>query len=286
MKRVYTICLAALIFGGAFRLTEANGSAAVDATPTEEIDRRLAGKTASANTVNLFSAADYELGLAFTRNPNLWCADLAVYLSCFSPWNSNEHAYQGGTLITPKHALFAEHFSGASGSNTLHAGDKLVFIGGGGILYTRTLKATPSRVESSDICVGTFVEHDLPPDVVPAQVLPKGLKDDFLDVGTPVIFCNKNKEARVAELVLLTGVVIRPAVEARRAPWTLSGPAFVGDSGSPIFAVVGGRAVLLALFHAPNAGPSISANIDGINAMLGGGYHLDVAKVEGGSGGH
>ncbi len=246
--------------------------------PARAIDSRLAGKASSTTTYYILGGGDMDHGTNFTWNPNLWCADLTVYFTCFSPWNSNEHAYQGGTLITPKHAIFAEHFSGKSGSNTLRAGEQLVFMGKSGINYRRTLVASPERVGTTDICVGTFKESDLPPDVVPAQLLPAQMKDSDLPPGTPVIFCNKNKEARVAELVSATGVVIRPATDPKRAPWTLSGPAFVGDSGSPIFAVLDGQLVLLALFHAPNYGPALAPNAEAINAVLERGYKVKVWK--------
>ena len=103
--------LAAALAGGS---VWAQPSPELAADATQAVDRRLAGKSVNAGTVALFSAADYDKGAVFTRNPNLWCADLAVYLTCFSPWNSNEHAYQGGTLVSPRNALFAEHFSGRS----------------------------------------------------------------------------------------------------------------------------------------------------------------------------
>lgn len=244
------------------------------------VDSRLVGKPPAAPPTEIFAINDFDHGLQFPRNPMLWCADLAPYLTCFSPWNSNEHQYQGGTLITPKHALFAEHFSGRSGSNTLHGGDKLLFVGSSNVLYRRTLKDTPARVPGTDICVGTFTENDLPPDVIPAPVLPAGLKDSAFPAGTPVIFCDKDKQAKVGELVSLNGVTIRPATGPLRAPFTKGGPAIIGDSGSPIFLVVDGRLALLALFFAPNGGPSVSANIEGINSLLGRGYALDVLKID------
>ena len=248
----------------------------------QAVDSRLEGKTAAWGTISLFTAtADYEHGLKFERNPNLWCADLTVYLTCFSPWNSNEHLYQGGTLVSPKNALFAEHFSGASGSNTLHGGEVVKFVGETGVIYPRTLTGTPVRVGNTDICVGTFTEGPLPPDVLPAEVLPAGLPVDWLPMGTPVLFCNKEKQVRVGEVVSFGGCAIAPATARNRAAWTEDGPAHVGDSGSPVFVVLGGRPVLWWLFHSPGGGPSVSENIEGINALLAKGYKLRVADVGG-----
>ena len=246
---------------------------------TRAVDSRLSGKTASPETVNLFATSDYALGQDFVRNPHLWCADLAVYLTCFSPWNALDHPYQGGTLVTPKNALFAEHFSGVHGSKPLHRGNIVEFVGAKGTLYWRTLVETPVEVGSTDICVGTFAEGPLPPDVVPAEVLPAGLPADFLPPGTPVLFSNKNKEVRVAEVVSFAACAIAPARPANRAPWTTGGPAVLGDSGSPVFVVLNGRPVLWWLFHSAGSGPSISDQISGINHLLARGYTLKVADV-------
>ena len=268
------LLLAALLSGGA-----AHAQPTLDpaADATQAIDSRLVGKTPTPDAFTLFIVANYDKGSDFKRNPHLWCADLTVYLTCFSPWNSSEHTYQGGTLVSPKNALFAEHFSGASGSNTLHKGDKLRFVGNTGVTYSRTLVATPEEVSDTDICVGTFAESPLPPDVVPAEVFPPGVSQNLLPPGTPVIFCNKNKEVRVAEVASFVSCAIRPATSPNRAPWTLAGPAVVGDSGSPVFVVLDGRPVLWFLFHTPGSGPSISNQITGINALLADGYKLKIA---------
>ena len=281
-RRSFFLCLAAALLAGA-----SVSAAAPKLTPAEQatqaaqaIDSRLVGKN-PFSALDVFATADFRSGLAFIPNSRLWCLDWAPYLTCFSPWNTVEHNLQGGTLVTPKNALFAEHFSGKSGSNTLHRGDRLRFVGSGGMLYNRTLRGTPVQVGTTDICVGTFSEGPLPPDVIPAEVLPAGLPADFLPPGTPVIFCNKEKQARVGEVLSFGGCAIIPARAANRAEWTLSGPAFVGDSGSPVFVIVGGHPVLWWLFHSPGSGPSISDNLAGINALLTKGCTLKVADVGG-----
>lgn len=249
------------------------------AAATAAIDQRLARNGANPFTINLLDHANFDTS-DLTWRSGLWCADWIPYFTCFSPWNSNEHAFQGGTLITPKHALFAEHFSGKSGSNPLHAGDVFYFLGKSNVLYKRKLQATPARVGGSDLCLGTF-DRDLPPDVIPAQVLPAGLPSNFLPPGTPVLFTNKNKELRVAEVASFGQQAIRPAQSPLRAPWTLPGPAAIGDSGCPVFILLNDRPVLWWLFHFPNAGESISANLSVLNSMVGKGYKLDVATVKG-----
>ena len=271
------VCLWSLPTGGCARAAD---HPAIAKAAAEAIDQRLSGKPPGPATFNLWNPTDFENGITFAWNPGLWCADWQPYFTCFSPFNSNDHAYQAGTLITSKHVLFAEHFSGASGSHPFHARDTLVFMTRGRAVFKEALVGPPLRVGSSDLCIGTL-EHDLPPSVVPAQVLPPGLPADFLPPGTPVLFANKNKELRVAEVASFGQQAIMAARAPLRAPWTLPGPAAVGDSGCPVFILLNGRPVLWWLFHFTNAGESISMNISVINRMLGRGYQLDVAKVEG-----
>ena len=243
------------------------------------VDKRLAGKPVALTSVILWGWGDF-VGGKVAWNKNLWAVDWNPYFTCFSPWNSNEELYQGGTLVTPRHLLFAEHFSGASGSNTLHAGDTIKFVGKTDILYDRKLKATPRRVGSSDLCLGTL-DRDLPPDVIPAQLLPPGLPPNFLPPGTPVLITNKDKQLHVAEVASFGAQAIMPARNPARIPWTRPSPAVVGDSGSPVFVILHDRPVLWWLFHTPNSGESISANLSVIGKMLDPGYKLDVATVKG-----
>ncbi|WAQ94057.1 hypothetical protein MAR_006528, partial [Mya arenaria] len=43
----------------------------------------------------------------YVRNPHCWAYPLD--LTCISPWNSNQGNRKAGTLITPRHAVWAKH---------------------------------------------------------------------------------------------------------------------------------------------------------------------------------
>ena len=76
------------------------------------ISSRIAGKSPSTTTQNVFSAADHGTQ-TYTRNSDLWCADLACQLTGCAAWKSNNtsedvEAY-GGIAITKRHVLFVGH---------------------------------------------------------------------------------------------------------------------------------------------------------------------------------
>ena len=99
--------------------------------------------------------------------------------------------------------------------------------------------------------------------------------------GTPVIYTDQEKWACIGECVSGAGpvVTLRPAAAENRAPWSTPGPARIGDSGSPIFLPLHGRAVLLCHFFFANGGPSTGYYTAAINAITGPGYPVTEATV-------
>ena len=45
----------------------------------------------------------------YVRNPECWASDLD--LTCISPWNSQLRNRKAGTLISPRHAVWARHYN-------------------------------------------------------------------------------------------------------------------------------------------------------------------------------
>ena len=244
------------------------------------VDSRLLGKSAGNSTVALFAAADYVGGTAFTRNPGLFCADLDW--TSFSPWNSTEGPYQGGSAITARHVLLANHFSGPTGgSNPMTAGTtKIAFVDNASVTYQRTVTAL-TRIGTTDLLIGTL-DSDLPASITPDTVLPGGLSDSLLPAGTAALYGNQAKTIHVAEITDFFGSSIAAATTANRAPWTTAGPAVVGDSGSPVSLILNGQRVLWCLFHTATGGGDLpGANVAAINAVLAqaGNYALRVASL-------
>ncbi len=82
------------------------GSALSDAALAT--DSRSAGKNPT-NVLPLFEnyLASGANGV-FIRNTNCWAVDLD--LTCCGPWNSYLGKKMAGTLISPRHVLFAAHY--------------------------------------------------------------------------------------------------------------------------------------------------------------------------------
>src|SRR5688572_17303884 len=77
----------------------------------EGIDVRLKDKKASDATRTVFSAKDH-VAKKYTRNPQLWCADLVPQLTGCAVWKPPlEYVGEryGGVMITSRHILFCKH---------------------------------------------------------------------------------------------------------------------------------------------------------------------------------
>jgi hypothetical protein len=70
------------------------------------VDVRLLNKSASS-AKNIYSIQDHTSNI-YKRNIDCWAYD--IDLTCISPWNSQGANQLAGTLITPRHVIFAEHY--------------------------------------------------------------------------------------------------------------------------------------------------------------------------------
>ncbi len=242
------------------------------------VNDHLADKEGKGLSKCIFTAGDLNTGKGYVRDPHLWCADLD--LTCFSPWNSTEHNLQGGTLITRRHVLLANHFSNpTTGTPPMTPGTTVIeFVASDNTLYSRTISKL-TQVKNTDLLIGTL-DHDLPDKITPAQLFPFD-QGKAVPPGTPLIYTNQEKWVCIGDCVSGTGpmVMLRPTAPEGRKIWTTPGPARIGDSGSPIFLPLHGRAVLLCHFFFANGGPGTGNYTAAINAITGPGYSVTEVKV-------
>jgi hypothetical protein len=241
----------------------------------DQIDSRLSGQ------MPVFLQQD---GTTFIRNPACWAA--SINLTCASPWNSTGGLQRAGTLISPRHVLFCEHYGFRPAVNAT-----IKFVTQANEVVSRTITALATHPEYTavgfypDIAIGVL-DADVPESISFAEVLPADWQDYLPSVSTlnpiPALRLNRLERASVADL--------RQKISGR---FWLQPPAtrfeyyeslVTGDSGNPAFLVVNGKPVLLGTFTygGPGSGTSVSAHIDAINSMmssLGGGYTLTAADL-------
>ena len=241
------------------------------------VDSLLVGKTPSPTTQNFFSVYD---NAAHTYTRNQECFAARVDTTCVSVANSANADGSGGargcvTLITPLHGVTNHHFGQPYQVGVVH-----YFVDRGNVVHKRTIVKAEQAGEA-DIEVVTF-DSPLPASIKPAELLSAGVTARLLSVGTPLLATNQQKQAIVTELAGMASgeLVVRPAVEVGRHPWTASPPAVLGDSDSPTFVLFAQRPVLLFTYHTNVSGPALSENLREIGSLLGGSYSLDLATVE------
>ena len=269
------------------------------------IDSPIAGLTANDSTKNIFTtmqpngncclgdSSTDPVNPVFIRSTTCWAKNIDT--SPISPWNNgggypiqtSEHAggFGGtGTLISPRHILFANHFR-------IKIGKKLIFVDMNNTCYIRTLTNSLNvfnQLGSTDIQIGVL-DSDLPSNVSFCKVA----SFDFSTLGTttnkiPVFYTDQERKALIAIGYGQTEAPESYFIEAPNLNSTSQENAqranfyelpIGGDSGSPVCFVYNNKLILLFTFTAPWAGTSAPYHIDAINSAmttLGGGYTLSL----------
>jgi hypothetical protein len=216
----------------------------------------------------------------YVRSTNCWVHGL-VDLSCASPWNSFGGQTRAGTAISPRHIIYAKHYS-------MPTGTVLRFIDSTNGVHARTL--VDYNYPAVDIAVG-LLDSDLPATIVPAKALKDTRLEDWLptpgraDVRLndlsrqiPVVFLNRQEHAYVGEWsgrLWIGGYIgaVKSAAHADRSAH-YSTPVG-GDSGNPVMMVLGTNPVLITTWHYASGGPSVrhyAPQIESAMQALGGGY--------------
>ena len=185
---------------------------------------------------------------AFCANAGFWLKD--VDFSCASPWNSDRGRCKAGTLISKRHVIFAKHFPMAVGTRILFATTD------GGVCPCRI--AATKAIDGSDIMVGSL-DYEVTPNVHPAKILPVDYEKWIGDgAGLPTITLTQTEKAYVNDLNSISTNAVsrymtsRCPTDSRRLQFR--DKLIVGDSGNPVFLIVGTEPVLLYCLKTGGAG--------------------------------
>lgn len=244
----------------------------------DAVDLRIEGKD-PATAAALFSAGDRVV----EWNAQCWAADLAWHLTALSVWNSQDGPRRAGVLISPRHLLFAAHFS-------VVAGAMVRFIAADGTVVQRTLTAVKVHPEFKpnypDIAIGVL-DADVPSSISFVKVLPDDWRRKIPSPGgLPVLSLDQWDRAGVRDVAVIgeQSIVYREPQSPGRA--ALYHALIVGDSGKPAFWIIGNELVLLNVWTGGGAGSGtwLVPQKAAINAMmkeLGGGYQLTDIDLSG-----
>lgn len=258
------------------------GSGDIAVNMQKEIDDRIAGLVASNSTKSMWLTQGTDTQ-AWIRNPNVFTnrGALGLNLSGQSVWNSIGQYKRSGTLVSPRHMIFAKHFSLAKDAT-------VVFVNQSNEIIKRTV--TKVEVSTTTDLGIALLDRDVPDSVPFYPVVPRATWEQYLkgidgNTTIPIIYLNQNDKVGVhvvkANQFYNGSINMRHEKgEGKRAEF--DEPVIGGDSGNPAFAVVGGQLILLFTHFDIPFGPNLSTLFNEVNEImtrLGGGYQLSTVDL-------
>jgi hypothetical protein len=192
----------------------------------------------------------------YVRNTGCWAYDLD--LTCISPWNTTGATCMGGTLISPCHIAFANHYQISNGA-------KIRYVTSNNVTVERTVIDQINAVD--DIQIG-ILDSDVPSSISFAKILPsnwstylpnlyRNTQYNSNSAGLPIMTLDYDKKASVMELHYIAsnaGAYIRwPSQNSNFYPFLEM--VIGGDSGSPSFLIINNQLVLILTWTGGIAGP-------------------------------
>ena len=220
----------------------------------DTINNRITGKNPTISKP-IFSTLNHTSS-TYVRNTGCWAYDLD--LTCISPWNSAGGITMGGTLISPCHIAFANHYQISNGS-------KIRYVTSNNVTVEKTIIDQINAVD--DIQIG-ILDSDVPSSISFAKILPsswstylpnlyRNTQYNTNSAGLPIMTLDYDKKASIMELHYIAnnaGAFVRgPSPNSSFYPFLES--VVGGDSGSPSFLIINNQLVLILTWTSVIAGP-------------------------------
>jgi len=259
----------------------ASGSLAKEVS--DAVDDRIDGLNATT-AKPIFTTQNHTTS-TYVRNSGCWASDLD--LTPISPWNSTGGATRAGTLISPRHVIFCEHYN-------FHpsVGATIRFVASDGTVVNRTINALETHPDYTpfypDITIG-LLDSDVPASIGFVKILPQNWANYLPSLSSsyklPCLVLDQEEKALISCLYSLntSANFLTPTQSARFAFYE---KIIGGDSGNPAFLIIDDELVIITVwtFGGAGGGTSILYHKDAINTMmatLGGGYSLTEIDLSG-----
>lgn len=242
-----------------------------------EIDSRISGVTVSDSTKMLWSTRGDGTG-GWERSNTVWTSlgTSSLDFTGASPWNDYSGMTLGATLISPRHIVVAHHAPVVNGST-------VIFVDNENNIISRTVASVAQIQVGSDMQIAVLNE-DVPSSIAYYPIVDLSILQNYWKnvPNTPLIILDQEDKAIIKEVgsVFLGIFYYLSSVVSPRSEFDET--LIVGDSGNPVFGVIGGRLVLLSSVYTETYGTSFSSFINDINSamtMLGGGYQVSTLDL-------
>ena len=240
---------------------------------SDPMDTALAGAN-PATQQKVYTTQDHTTP-AYVRNTNFFLQGThAEALTCASPWNSTGGNTRAGTAITARHAVCANHYP-------VTVGATIRFVASDNAVITRTV-VQAARISYNGARTDAWMillDSDLPASITPCKLFPDSF-ETYLPAGArtfaaealPCLAMDFSENGIAIDL-RSKGYGNQTPVMVFQAPTLPDRLAFFdniisGDSGNPIFAVIGSELWLLSTFYGPGVGPFYGGLVSELNAMI------------------
>ncbi len=247
-----------------------------------QIDSRIQGLDGSGASVykNLWTTRGNGTG-GWVRNPSAWTSrgTTSLDLSGASPWNSNyggSSYLQAGTLISPRHMVYANHY-------TYPIGTHVVFVDNSNNVVTRTVvdQMRISNNDFQDIEVA-LLDSDVPASIAYYPIIDINTLKRYWKspIGSPVLALDQEDKALIFDFTnILDKITVASTSQMEWGYMNIGVPtnstrasfnetAVIGDSGNPGFSVIGSKLALDFTFYSSTAAQFQPYWIDLINSAM------------------
>ena len=243
----------------------------------DPFDALLAAAQPPAVSKRLYTTQDFGTQ-TFVRNPDCWAASLD--LTGISPWNQAHANTRAGTLVSPRHVVFAQHYP----LSTTPGNNAIAFVTADDVTVIRHVVAV--TYPAVDIGVG-LLDADVPAEIGFHSVLPTDWADHMWEtLRLPMLHLDQEEKALVRDMLTLTptSTYVNHTGPSLMLRSQFAEVLISGDSGNPAFLVIDGQAVLMLTHHFATSGPFYTRWFTQVNAAmttLGGGHQLTEFDLDG-----